>query len=100
MNDQAYIFEKKISDKPEPTISNRQLKDIKQQLDQFLDDEESNYPDAVDGDIYLNPSFGDMWIVDGDTFVKINDGYTMDLDDTYDFIKVGHVDGVINKTRD
>lgn len=58
---------------------------------------EPNYPDAVDGDIYLNPFFGDMWIVDGKNFIKINDGCTIDIDEPEGFIKVGHVDGVINK---
>lgn len=56
-----------------------------------------NYPDAIDGDIYLNPFFGDMWIVDGAYFIKINDGYRLDMEDPEGFIKVGHVDGVINK---
>ena len=58
---------------------------------------EPSYPEAVDGDIYLNPYFGDMWIVDDKHFIKINDGYTTDFDDPEGFIKVGHVDGVINK---
>ena len=60
-------------------------------------DSEPSYPDAVDGDINLNPFFGDMWIVDGKHFIKINDGYTIDLDEPGGFVKVGHVDGVINK---
>ena len=51
----------------------------------------------ADGDIYLNPFFGDMWIVDGQFFIKINDGYKIDIDDPDGFIKVGHVDGVVNK---
>lgn len=50
-----------------------------------------------DGDIYLNPAFGDMWIVDGNEFIKINDGLRVDLDEPVGFIKVGHVDGVIAK---
>ena len=50
-----------------------------------------------DGDIYLNPWFGDLWVVDGAAFVKINDGYTIDLDEPEGFIKVGHVSGVIRK---
>lgn len=49
-------------------------------------------PDAIDGDVYLNPLFGDLWIIKGDHFVKINDGYDIELDDVADFIKVGHVD--------
>lgn len=57
------------------------------------------YADAVDGDIYINPFFGDMWIVDGQQFIKINDGLTADLDEPSGFIKVGHVDGVVNKKR-
>lgn len=58
---------------------------------------EPSYPDAVDGDIYLNPCFGDLWIVDGKQFILINDGYSTDIDGPEGFIKVGHVDGVINK---
>lgn len=53
----------------------------------------------IGGDIYLNPAFGDMWIVDGSEFVKINDGLRIDLDEPVGFIKVGHVDGVVNKDR-
>lgn len=64
------------------------------------DFEEYSYKDAVDGDIYLNPFFGDMWIVDNKRFIKINDGYTVDIDDPKGFVKVGHVDGVINKKID
>ena len=60
---------------------------------------ESEYPDAIDGDIYLNPCFGDLWIVDGGTFIKINDGYSVELDDPSGFVKVGHVEGVINKSK-
>lgn len=50
------------------------------------------YENAVDGDIYLNPCFGDLWIVDGEKFIKINDGYSIDLDTPVGFVKVGHVD--------
>lgn len=55
--------------------------------------------ERIGGDIYLNPAFGDMWIVDGSEFVKINDGLRIDLNEPYGFIKVGHVDGVVNKER-
>lgn len=61
---------------------------------------EPNYQDAIDGDIYLNPYFGDMWIVDSGSFIKINDGYAINLDNPEGFIKVGHVDGVFNKKRE
>lgn len=57
---------------------------------------EESYPDAVNGDIYINPLFGDLWVVDNRAFVKINDGYTVDLDEPCGFVKVGHVDGVVN----
>ena len=50
-----------------------------------------------DGDIYLNPCFGDLWVVDGASFIKINNGYAIELDEPEGFIKVGHIDGVINK---
>ena len=52
-----------------------------------------------DGDIYLNPCFGDLWVVDGASFIKINNGYAIELDEPEGFIKVGHIDGVINKRR-
>lgn len=53
--------------------------------------------DYIDGDVYLNPVFGDLWVVDGKSFVKINDGYTIDLDDPEGFVKVGHISGIINR---
>lgn len=34
-----------------------------------------------DGDIYLNPCFGDLWVVDGASFIKINNGYAIELDE-------------------
>lgn len=52
----------------------------------------TEYSNVVDGDVYLNPLFGDLWIIKGNHFVKINDGYDIELDDVADFIKVGHVD--------
>lgn len=52
-----------------------------------------------DGDVYLNPFFGDLWVVDGKSFIKINDGYTIDLDEPEGFVKVGHINGVINKRK-
>lgn len=58
------------------------------------------YADTVDGDIYLNPMFGDLWIVEDNSFIKINDGFTIDLDDPEGFVKVGHVDDVVTKKRD
>ena len=57
------------------------------------------YIDAVSGDVYLNPVFGDLWIVDGESFIKINDGYTIGIDEPVGFVKVGHVDSVISKKR-
>lgn len=48
----------------------------------------------TDGDIYLNPFFGDLWVFDGKSFVKINDGYKIPVDDPEGFIKVGHVDKI------
>lgn len=60
----------------------------------------SEYPDATKGDIYLNPFFGDLWVVDiidkQKSFIKINDGYSIDIDEPEGFVKVGHIDGVIN----
>ena len=48
---------------------------------------------------YLNPCFGDLWVVDGTSFIKINNGYAIDLDEPEGFVKVGHIDGVINRRR-
>ena len=45
----------------------------------------------------MNPCFGDLWVVDGASFIKINNGYAIELDEPEGFIKVGHIDGVINK---
>ena len=33
--------------------------------------DDRKYQDAVDGDIYFNPVFGDLWIVENGKFVKI-----------------------------
>lgn len=49
------------------------------------------------GDIYLNPFFGDLWVVDGDSFIKINNWHRIDIDEPEGFIKVGHIDNVVNK---
>ena len=54
--------------------------------------DECKYQDAVDGDIYFNPVFGDLWIVENGKFVKINDGYDISLDEPEHFIKVGHAE--------
>ena len=54
--------------------------------------DERKYQDAVDGDIYFNPVFGDLWIVENGKFVKINDGYDISLDEPEHFIKVGHAE--------
>ena len=50
------------------------------------------YQDAVDGNIYFNPVFGDLWIVENGKFVKINDRYDIPLDEQEHFIKVGHAE--------
>lgn len=47
--------------------------------------------EPFDGDIYWNPAFGDLWIVDDKDYVKINDGYRTEIENTVGFIKVGHV---------
>ena len=65
--------------------------------DKEFEELDNEYEDAVDGDIYLNPCFGDLWIVQNKQFIKINDGYLIDLDEPSGFIKVGHVEGVITK---
>ena len=53
---------------------------------------DTEYKDAVDGDIYLNPMFRDLWIVVHGCFVKINDGYVIPFDDPCGFVKVGHAE--------
>ena len=46
----------------------------------------------VNGDIYYNPFFGDLWIIQNDTKIKkINDSYTTDIDDVAEFVYVGHI---------
>ena len=60
------------------------------------------YQDAINGDIYFNPVFEDLWIVENGKFVKIivengkfvkiNDGYNISLDEPEHFIKVGHAE--------
>ena len=52
----------------------------------------TEYKDAVDGDIYFTPVFGDFWIVEHGCFVIINDGYVIPFDDPCGFIKVGHAE--------
>ena len=54
--------------------------------------DERKYQDAVDGDIYFNPVFGDLWIVENGKFVKINDRYDIPLGEPEHFIKVGHAE--------
>ena len=48
------------------------------------------YQDAINGDIYFNPVFGDLWILERGKFIKINDGYDIPLDEPEHFVKVGH----------
>ena len=54
--------------------------------------DERKYQDAIDGDIYFNPVFGDLWIVENGKFVKINDGYDISLNEPEHFVKVGHAE--------
>ena len=54
--------------------------------------DERKYQDAVNGDIYFNPVFGDLWIVENGKFIKINDGYDISLNEPEHFIKVGHAE--------
>ena len=54
--------------------------------------DEHKYQDTIDGDIYFNPIFGDLWIVECGKFIKINDGYNIPLDEPEHFIKVGHAE--------
>ena len=52
-----------------------------------------------DGDIYFNPVFGDLWIVDGKYFVRINDvTYKVLIDDVVGFKRVGHASVGCKKT--
>lgn len=52
------------------------------------------YFDAVNGDVYLNPFFGDLWRVEDSHFIKINDGYSIELNEPEGFIKIGHISGI------
>ena len=54
--------------------------------------DDRKYQDATNGDIYFNPVFGDLWIVENGKFVKINDGYDISFDEPEHFIKVGHAE--------
>ena len=54
--------------------------------------DDRKYQDAVDGDIYFNPVFGDLWIVENGKFVKINDVYDISLNEPEHFMKVGHAE--------
>ena len=54
--------------------------------------DEHKYQDAIDGDIYFDPVFGDLWIVENGKFVKINDRYDIPLDEPEHFIKVDHAE--------
>lgn len=60
----------------------------------MCDPKKGDYQDALDGDVYWNPVFGDLWIVEGCNFVLINDIETTPLDGVVGFVKVGHLDGV------
>lgn len=77
------------------------MPDLFEMLDNFHPEEdeteENLYPDAVDGDIYWNPSFGDLWLVENGYFIKINDGYIIDINDPASFVKVGHIDGITSQ---
>ena len=54
--------------------------------------DERKYQDAINGDIYFNPVFGDLWIVENGKFVKINDGYDISLNEPEHFIEVVHAE--------
>ena len=56
--------------------------------DKEFEELDNEYEDAVDGDIYLNPCFGDLWIVQDKQFIKINDGYLIDLVSLRDLLKL------------
>lgn len=47
----------------------------------------------INGDVYYNSFFGDLWIIQNDTKIKkINDSYTTDINDVAEFVYVGHID--------
>lgn len=84
-------------------IENRALKakfGVEDKESEDTSSKSEEYPDAEDGDIYYNPYFGDLWIVQEDKFVKINDGYSIELDDPVGFIKVGHIDRYIGSGQE
>ena len=45
-----------------------------------------------DGDVYFDPFFEELWVVEGDYFLKINDVDTATIERTPGFVKVGHID--------
>lgn len=49
-------------------------------------------PPYQNGDVYWNSCFGDLWIVEGTNLIKINNGYTIEIDQPLDFEYVGHLD--------
>lgn len=75
-------------------------RDAAEQWMRPMKESDPSYLYAVDGDVYLNPSFGDLWVVQDQAFIRINDGLTIDLDEPEGFIKVGHVDGVVFEKLD
>lgn len=48
--------------------------------------------DETPGTVYLNPFFGDFWVVADNKFIKLNDWTEIDLDEPEGFIKVGYID--------
>lgn len=44
-----------------------------------------------DGDVYFDPFFEELWVVEGDYFLKINDVDSATIERTPGFVKVGHI---------
>ena len=54
--------------------------------------------EIYDGDIMVNPYFGDLWLVSGEKFILINNSYWDYHREMNGFIKIGHIDAsLINK---
>lgn len=50
----------------------------------------------VDGDVFINIFFGDLWVSENNTMVRINDGQIALEGDKSGFVKIGHIDSIQN----
>lgn len=50
-----------------------------------------DFQNAINGDVYLEPKSGLLWMYEEGCLLKINLGSSIDIEDTERFIKVGHI---------